>query len=212
MYPGPDVGCGVTGAYARHRCAHLMGDSESAMRLGSDGSGVIPGIAADGVLFPVGKMEAHRYGILHQAVSVFVFSGDELLLQQRAVGKYHCGSQWANSCCTHPHWGESGQAAADRRLREELGVSVHLTRARVITYAARVTDGLLEHERVEVFQGMVDKLSLRVEPDPDEVQNVRWMSLAALREEARDSPQQFTPWLRIYLARWAELGIVGIAS
>jgi len=60
---------------------------------------------------------------------------------------------------------------------------------------------------VQVFQGMVDKAALRLEPHPAEVQRVRWVSLGALHEEARLSPQQFTPWLRIYLDRWVDLGI-----
>jgi isopentenyl-diphosphate delta-isomerase len=169
--------------------------------------GIIPAIAADGSLFPIGKMAAHRHGVLHQAVSVFVFSGDELLIQQRAATKYHCGSQWANSCCTHPHWGEDAQTAADRRVREELGCSVDLAPARILTYAAKVTAGLFEHERVQVFRGAADKATLQLAPDPDEVQDTRWVSLSALRSEMSRRPHDFTPWFQIYLARWSDLGI-----
>ena len=76
----------------------------------------IPAIAADESLYPIEKIEAHRLGVLHQAVSIFVFCGADLLVQRRAAGKYHCGGLWANSCCSHPHWGETLQDCAERRL------------------------------------------------------------------------------------------------
>ena len=180
----------------------------SAAPTGLDRDGMmIPAIAEDGSLFPVGKMEVHRRGMLHQAVSVFVFSGDELLIQRRAATKYHCGLQWANTCCTHPHWGEDERSAATRRLREELGISVELELARVITYEADVTDGLVEHERVQVFWGIADKANLPMRLNSDEVQDISWADLDTLRAQIRRRPQDFTPWFQIYLARWTELGL-----
>lgn len=169
---------------------------------------VIPGIAADGSLYPIEKLEAHRRGAFHQAVSVFVFSATgELLVQQRAAGKYHCGGQWANSCCTHPHWGEAVAAAGGRRLREELGLTLPLTAGGVLDYAADVTGGLREHERVHVFQAAADRDAARPDPDPEEVGALRWASPDRLRREAAADPNRFTPWFRIYLDRWDELGL-----
>ena len=75
----------------------------------------------DGVLTPVEKLEAHLKGLRHKAVSVFVIAGGEVLIQRRALGKYHTPGLWANTCCTHPEWGETAAACAVRRLREELG-------------------------------------------------------------------------------------------
>lgn len=168
---------------------------------------LIPAIAGDGTLHPIEKMAAHRLGILHQAVSVFVFSGDELLIQQRAAGKYHCGGQWANSCCSHPNWGESLEAAASRRLQEELGFSVSLTPANQFTYEAAVTDGLTEHEQVRIFRGEAVREDLLIEPEPLEVDAVRWAAPDLLRAEMRRKPESFAPWFRIYLERWNELGL-----
>jgi isopentenyl-diphosphate delta-isomerase len=168
---------------------------------------LIPAIAEDGSLHPVDKMDAHRLGILHQAISVFVFSGDELLIQRRAAGKYHCAGQWANSCCTHPHWGEDGQAAANRRLHEELGFSLPLRPTRRLTYAAPVTDGLFEHEQVEVFRGDIVRGAIPFRLNPDEVAAVGWATPTALQRDLQRRPQDFTPWFRIYLARWDELGL-----
>ena len=102
-------------------------------------------------------MQAHRSGQLHLAVSVFLFCGDEMLIQRRAIGKYHCGGLWANSCCTHPHWGETLAAAARRRMWEELGVWLRLSAGATLTYRARVGKGLIEHERVQLFRAEADK-------------------------------------------------------
>lgn len=175
-------------------------------RGGAAGDGpVIPAIAEDGSLFPVGKLEAHRRGLKHLAVSVFVFSGESLLIQRRAEGKYHCGGLWANTCCTHPHWGETPRDCAARRLREEVGLTLALTPRAVVEYRAPVGGGLVEHERVHVFQGRLEAPREISGFDPAEVQALRWIGLAELSQEIAADPARFTPWLRIYLARWSEL-------
>jgi isopentenyl-diphosphate delta-isomerase len=170
-----------------------------------DGPIIIPAVAADGSLFPIEKMDAHVRGQLHLAVSVFVFDGDLLLLQKRALGKYHCAGLWANSCCTHPHWHETVEACAARRLREELGISLSLHRHQTVDYAADVGEGLREHERVTLFSASADHTRLVPSPDPAEVAATRWISVADLRREVTSQPQRFTPWLRIYLQRFPDL-------
>ena len=167
---------------------------------------MIPAIGADGSLFAVEKMHAHRSGQMHLAVSVFLFCGDEMLLQRRALGKYHCGGLWANSCCTHPHWGETLAVAARRRTREELGVSLHLTASGILTYCAAVDHGLIEHERVQLFRAETDKSRLRLTLDPSEVMETCWASREVLSARIEAHPQDYAPWFRIYMSRWDELG------
>jgi isopentenyl-diphosphate delta-isomerase len=157
----------------------------------------------DGTLTPVEKLDAHRRGLRHKAVSVFVMRGSKLLIQQRAACKYHTPNLWANTCCTHPAWGESGATCAQRRLREELGIEGLTLEAREgIEYRADVgTDAggdLVEHEVVEVFLAEAPK-NLRITPNPEEVQATRWADLYDLSAEVGRHPEGFTPWLRIYL-------------
>jgi isopentenyl-diphosphate delta-isomerase len=166
---------------------------------------VIPAIAGDGSLFPMEKMEAHRQGQLHLAISAFVFSGAALLLQRRAEGKYHCAGQWANTCCTHPHWGEDVASAASRRLREEMGIAVPLMETRIVTYRADVGAGLVEHERVHMFVARVDRSQLVVAPDPAEVSETRWVEAEELRADMGRAPERYTPWFRIYVERFPDL-------
>jgi len=43
----------------------------------------------DGTLTPVEKLEAHQKGLRHKAISVFLMRDDHVLLQRRALSKYH---------------------------------------------------------------------------------------------------------------------------
>lgn len=153
----------------------------------------------DGSLTPVDKLEVHRRGLRHKAVSVFVLAGERVLIQRRAAGKYHTPGLWANTCCTHPHWDEPAADCALRRLREELGIEgLALTAAETVEYRADVGNGMTEHELVEIFVAEAPA-DLPVSPDPAEVSAIRWIALRDLLDEVEDDPDRFTPWLRIYL-------------
>ena len=162
---------------------------------------IIQGLAADGTAFPVEKMEAHRHAVRHRAISAFVFAGDRVLLQRRAVDKYHSGGQWANSCCSHPGWGETPAACVRRRVREELGVDLAFTEIGRFDYVASVGGGLVENEAVHLFAAHVDAATLRLAPDPAEVMATAWVPLREIAADAEARPQLYTPWLRIYLDR-----------
>lgn len=159
----------------------------------------------DGVLTPVDKLEAHLRGLRHRAVSVFVLSEGRLLLQQRALGKYHTPGLWANTCCTHPRWNESDADCATRRLAEELGITgLPVSSRGTVEYRADVGGGMVEHEVVAMFRATVTG-PLALHPDPAEVAATRWITLDDLRAEVAARPEIFTPWLRIYLQDHAAL-------
>lgn len=150
------------------------------------------------------KQRAHREGRLHRAFSVFLLNArGEMLLQHRAADKYHSGGLWTNTCCSHPRPGEAVEAAARRRLREEMGIDCPLTPLFAFTYRTQVGQGLVEHEYDHVFAGRYDG-----EPTPalDEVQGWRWARVEDLVREVREDPEAFTPWLRVIFSRadWAE--------
>src|SRR4249919_2186768 len=98
------------------------------------------------------KMEAHRKALLHRAFSVFIFnSKGEMLLQQRALNKYHSGGMWTNACCSHPYPEEDNLEAASRRLREEMGFATELEEIFDFTYKTVFENGLTEYEFDHVF-------------------------------------------------------------
>ncbi|MCB2136990.1 MAG: isopentenyl-diphosphate Delta-isomerase [Rhodobacteraceae bacterium] len=153
----------------------------------------------DGHLTPVEKIDAHRRGLRHMAVSVFLLDGPRVLIQRRAMAKYHTPGLWANTCCTHPHWDEAAGDCARRRLHEELGIGgVALIPAGQVEYRADVGGGLTEHEVVQIFRAEVSG-DLPVRPNPAEVMETRWIELDDLLADIADRPEKFTPWLRIYL-------------
>lgn len=158
----------------------------------------------DGALTPVEKLAAHREGIRHMAVSVFVIRGQDILLQRRALGKYHTPGLWANTCCTHPNWGEDARDCAVRRLHQELGVTgLEPEYRQTLEYRADVGGGLIEHEVVDVFLAHAPD-NLAVTPNPDEVMETRWIGYSALQHDVGAHGDRFTPWLRIYLSEHAE--------
>jgi len=140
------------------------------------------------------KMAAHRIGVRHRAFSIMLGNRlGQVLLQRRALGKYHSGGLWANSCCGHPRPGEEIAAAAARRLGEELNIKARLRPVGLFSYRAMVGDGLMENELVHFFHGCHDG---PIHPNADEVMEIRWIDPTRLAPDA----DHLTPWLRLYIA------------
>jgi isopentenyl-diphosphate Delta-isomerase len=153
----------------------------------------------NGVLQPVEKLAAHQRGLKHQAVSVFVINQGRVLIQQRALGKYHTPGLWANTCCTHPEWDEDPADCALRRLDEELGITgLYPVHRDQIEYRADVGGGLIEHEVVQVYVADAPN-GLHIAPNPSEVMATRWVNFYDLSADVARHPAEYTPWLRIYM-------------
>ena len=147
---------------------------------------------------PIGtmeKMETHRQGLLHRAFSIFIFnSKGELLLQQRALDKYHSAGKWTNTCCSHPRPAEQTEEAAHRRLKEEIGLQCELRYGFNFVYKASFTNDLIEYEYDHVFWGVSDILPL---PDAKEVASFKYMNLATLATDLINNPDLYTVWFKI---------------
>ena len=153
----------------------------------------------NGILTPVEKLDAHVRGLRHKAISVFVMRGGKVLLQRRALSKYHTPGLWANTCCTHPFWGEASVDCAHRRLDEELGLTEIVLKYRdQVEYRADVGGGLIEHEVVDIFVGELAE-GIEPVPNPDEVMDTIWTPLAQLSDDIVRGRGSFTPWLQIYM-------------
>ena len=127
------------------------------------------------------KQEAHEKGLLHRAFSVFVFNENkELLLQQRALTKYHSAGLWTNTCCSHPRIGETIEQAAHRRLTEEMGFDCELITKTSFIYKAAFENGLTEHEFDHVLVG---NFNGEISFNPTEVKNFKWINLEELQIE-----------------------------
>jgi isopentenyl-diphosphate Delta-isomerase len=149
---------------------------------------------------PVGvaeKMEAHQQGLLHRAFSVFIFNAKgEMLLQQRAINKYHSGGLWTNACCSHPYVGQQIVETAQKRLEEEMGFSTAIQPVFQFTYKASFDNGLIEHEYDHVFIGQYEGI---ISPSADEVSDYCYKSMEDIEQDISTHPQKYTEWFKIAL-------------
>lgn len=147
---------------------------------------------------PIGlmnKMEAHEKAVLHRAFSVFVLNEkNEVMLQQRAHHKYHSPLLWTNTCCSHQRAGETNIEAGKRRLFEEMGFQTNLKELFHFIYKAPFDNGLSEHELDHVMIGYYNEAPII---NPEEVENWKWMSIEAIKEDMILNPDTYTVWFKI---------------
>jgi isopentenyl-diphosphate delta-isomerase len=149
---------------------------------------------------PIGtmeKMEAHKQGVLHRAFSVFLFNDKgEMLLQRRALEKYHSPGLWTNTCCSHPMQYEPVELAANRRLMEEMGMQCALTKAFDFIYKAELENDMIEHEFDHVFLGFTGQ-----NPNINlaEVCEWKWLPLYDVYIDVQLNPSKYTEWFKIAL-------------
>ncbi|HEX2098527.1 MAG TPA: isopentenyl-diphosphate Delta-isomerase [Rubrobacteraceae bacterium] len=143
------------------------------------------------------KLKAHEDGgKLHRAFSIFVFDArGRLLLQRRAKKKYHFGGLWSNTCCGHPKKGEELQDAAQARIQQEFGFDTRLKELFSFLYrASDAGSGLAEHEFDHVFYGEFDG---DPRPNPDEIEDWKWVDVTELMSDLENNPHRYTPWFKI---------------
>ncbi|MBQ5957580.1 MAG: isopentenyl-diphosphate Delta-isomerase [Bacteroidales bacterium] len=141
------------------------------------------------------KMAAHIVPRLHRAFSIFIFnSKGELLLQQRALSKYHSPGLWTNTCCSHPCDGETLEQATSRRLMEEMGMHCEMHEVFTFIYKAPVGLGLIEHEFDHVWFGKTDEVP---QINPEEVASWKYMNLEDLQADIKAHPELYTEWFKI---------------
>ena len=156
----------------------------------------------DHVMGTMEKMEAHQKGVLHRAISVFIYNAqDELMLQQRAAHKYHSPLLWTNTCCSHPFENETYQEAAERRLQEEMGFECPLEEKFHFIYKADVGNGLIEHELDHVFVGRFDSIP---NLNPDEIAQYEWKNHETILKELEDTPEKYTEWFKIIFKEYLQ--------
>jgi len=153
------------------------------------------------------KMKAHENGgKLHRAFSIFIFNNKgEMLIQLRSIKKYHFGGLWTNTCCSHPNEGESLEDATYRKLNQEFGFNTDIKEK--FSFIYKETDkssGLTEHEFDHVFTG---EFNGTLQPNPEEIDDFKWISIPDLQQDIKLHPEKYTPWFKISISKFEELGI-----
>lgn len=148
------------------------------------------------------KLEAHQKALLHRAFSVFIFNDkNELMLQQRALDKYHSPGLWTNTCCSHQRDGESNIEAGKRRLQEEMGFVVDLQESISFIYKAPFDNGLTEHEYDHVLIG---KYNNEPKINPNEAADWKWVPLEEVRADILHHPEMYTEWFKVIFDKFYE--------
>lgn len=148
---------------------------------------------------PIGvqdKAEVHGLSTpRHLAFSCHVVDGHgRLLVTRRALTKKTWPGVWTNSFCGHPGPGETLEAAVRRRSEFELGLSIdHITCALPgFAYVARDASGIEENELCPVF---IARATSSTTPNPAEVAQTQWTTVAELTAAIDSAPWAFSPWL-----------------
>ncbi len=141
------------------------------------------------------KLEAHQKALLHRAFSVFIFNDDnELMLQQRALDKYHSPGLWTNTCCSHQRERESNVEAGKRRLQEEMGFTTDLKETISFIYKAPFDNGLTEHEFDHILVGNYNGIP---QINKEEVVQWMWMPIEDVKSDIAENPSKYTEWFKI---------------
>ena len=156
----------------------------------------------DNLLGLMDKIEAHEKALLHRAFSVFILNDKgEIMLQHRALDKYHSPGLWTNTCCSHQQQGESNIEAATRRLQEEMGFTAELKEIISFIYKAPFDNGLTEHEYDHVLVGHYNG---KPQINPNEVADWKWMPVDAIRHDIQNRPEIYTEWFKIIFDRYVQ--------
>ena len=141
------------------------------------------------------KLEAHQKGLLHRAFSVFIFNSKyQLLLQKRAISKYHSGGLWTNTCCSHPREAEDILDAANRRLLEEMGIKTNLRKVFDFIYKAELDNELTENEFDHVFYGVFDENPTL---NKEEAEDYKWVDMETISNDIIRNSDNYTVWFKI---------------
>lgn len=141
------------------------------------------------------KLEAHEKALLHRAFSVFIFNkNNELMLQKRALDKYHSPGLWTNTCCSHQREGESNLEAGKRRLLEEMGFTAALKETISFIYKAPFDNGLTEYEFDHILVGNFNGMP---NINSSEVADWKWMPIEAVKNDIKNNPSIYTEWFKI---------------
>ncbi len=139
------------------------------------------------------KIYAHKIGILHRAVSVYLTCGNKAVIQKRSLAKYHGGGLWSGAACTHPLIHETNESAVHRALQVELGLqNISISYKGFVKYRVDVGN-FIEHELTHIFSAEVPE-NIVFAPSPAEVSDVKFVDEKFLTQDFKMNAQNFSPW------------------
>lgn len=133
---------------------------------------------------------AHKQGLRHRIVRVFLVNAQgQILLQRRSLGLADNPGKWDQSVGGHVDEGEDYEQAGLRETQEELGVTP--TEIKIVGkfYTERPSDDGHIRRFNTVFVARHDG---PVSPNPEEVAEVQWLTLKEVSSWHHTKPNDFT--------------------
>lgn len=136
-------------------------------------------------------------GILHRALTVFIFNSEnKLLIQKRSKSKLLWPLTWESSCSSHPLSGEDYIMAGKKCVKREIGVNCNLEILGKFQYQAKYRDVGSENEVCALLVGFHHG---DIRPNSEEIAEWVWVDHMILTNDLDERSEKYAPWLRIAL-------------
>lgn len=141
------------------------------------------------------RSKVYKEGLLHTAVNILVINKrGEMFIQRRSLKKF-LPMYWDISAAEHIKSGETYRSAAIRGLKEELSITspVKLLRKKHFQRNEYRTKkmNLIENELVQTYGTVYNG---KIEFNPEEISEGRFISFEELIELTKDPSTKFSPW------------------
>lgn len=136
------------------------------------------------------RSTVHQLGLQHRGAHVFLFTRDtKILIQKRSADRAASPSLLDCSVSEHVKADESYLGAAQRGIKEELGMD----RIELKALAKfRMNYGVNDNEISVLYEGVVDPM--QVQFDPIEIESIQYASMDEVNEMMKNQPEIFCGW------------------
>lgn len=144
--------------------------------------------------------EAREQGLIHRIVRVMIENDKGELLLQKRTNKMTWPNCWDNSAAGHVNAGEDYLTAAKRELSEEIGIE-GVTLVEIGTYFSDAMHKTFKIRRFnKVYRVKSNETPTKLQPE--EVAEVRWLTIDAVKTLINEQPEKVTDGLSDVISRY----------
>ncbi len=141
----------------------------------------------DEVIEKAAREECHRKKLMHRAIKIFILNPKgELFIQKRSAQKDVYPGYYEGSLSGHVMSGETYEEAAQRELKEEVGISAELKKTAKFN--------LLSGREVAVFTlFLLENYGGQIKLNHEEAESGKFESLEKIHRDIAGKKKKFTP-------------------
>jgi len=151
----------------------------------------------------VDKEIAHQAGILHRSFGVFIINPlGQMLVSKKASSAAHCAGLWRHACSSHPKPDEATKEAAQRKLKENMGLECELIEAYPFIY--HPDEHPKKNDHIDPCEYSYAHLFIGISPtepilNQKELEMYKWIDLQQLLHDVHVNPHVYTRWFRMVI-------------